>query len=424
MQLLEEMERVRAIPDFVRCWSVPESSEVYYEDLGLFEQRLEACEQYYEQFLTRRLSSWGRYAVLIEGWMAVVRAEIREGNHMKKMHQILTQNLINQPGLRSKLEATFAYMDEQDQEIAYQKVSLQRALERGEGICVDLFLPPMGRFARLLHGIEKIIVNQQNGLPISQFMEDFLSRTESPSQILIMYLVQHLCCKFADAEFTFDDDGRAFYSSHLGQEIELRELLDSWSTRVLSGRCRHDSLYIMKLVHEFDRLNNMDLPGLSILNFRPISDMLVENCLKTWGWNVFSIERIDFNANRLDLFMFYKHSWELLNRIKEIRFEGTDSVLTLLDIRSPNRLNSVDRLFFETNNPLLVDAYIQGKGLCLTYGNDWDFYHMTMNRIVFLQTLDRAMAVRGYQLIYSSRLLAFYLMLKVCEQAKLLPLVG
>lgn len=422
-ELLDRIERARASSDFVRCWLVPETPDLNLEGPDAFELRLKGCELYYKQFLARRFSSWGKFGALMRRWMDVVESEM-EINSIDKIHKILTNNLVNLPMLKFKLQQEINLPVDGDNWSRYQRMYLMQAFERGDGICVDLFLPPMGRFWNLLHGIDKIILNRTTR-PLSSFMEKFLNDV-IPNDLLIIHLSQHICDSNGDSHFVFHEGQDDFiYRNHLGHEDVMPDYIDMWLNQVLLGRCEYNNMFAMRLVHEFRRIMENDIYDISFIrDFKKISNMLFENCVRVVNKSSTIVQQLELAfANKERTFEIYRTSWKLMNLLHRwVQFHSTDTWLSLIDIRSARPVNAIDRLFFETNDPQMVDAYTQGTGLCLS--NRENIFRNEDERLLFLRTFDRLLSVRGYRPIHSSRLLAFYLMITICDQAYLLPLVG
>lgn len=414
----------RPMGDYNTCWLVPQFPDLGLEDLESFEMRLKTCQLYYEQFLTRRFSSWGRFEPLIRIWAKVFEDEIQE-NPISKVHEILTNKPVDLKNLSMRLQITINSVMSQSLWNKYEKMSLVRAYDRGDGICVDLLLPPMDRFWQLIDGIGMIILNYHdqntNGQgQMSEFMQNFLKRTRD-NDILIIHLVQNVCHQASEADFLLNQDNQFIYRNHLGEEKLFKDFIWMWSERVLSGFCEYDSLYAMKLAYQFHAIMENDVYDLGFMrHFKAISNMLIENCLKIVTKNSLILARLDMYWSLGDEdFKFYKTSWEVMHIINETNLQLSESWLSLINIRAVRSHNKIDKLFLESRDPFLIETYTQGKGLCSRYENY--FHNMDTDHLFLIRTLDKLVSVRGFQPTYSSRLFAFYLISKICELAYLLP---
>lgn len=420
IRLLSQIKRVRATPDYVKCWLVPEIPQVTLEDSKSFETRLQECEPYYRLFIVRRFSSWGKFASIIRHWTQVIEAEITH-NTIDRVREILTKKLINLPRLRSRLELAYTSIIETGSWDKYEKMSLRQTYERGDGICVDLFLPPMDRFWLLTKGLDEIIVNQTEQT-MSLFMKEFFHPF---NEILIIYLTQHICHQITEANFIMSDvpqDPQFIYQNHLGHERTFLDLIRAWTRHILAGKCEHELIFTMRLLHEFNRIMEYDIYDIRLIhNFKPLSHMLIDNCLKIVTKNWINLERsrhlIGGNLDDVELYEMYKWSRMLMKLVGEAELNSLESWISVIDIRGPHFINPIDRLFFETNDPQLMDVYTKGRGLCSSYNE-------TYRGLEFLRTIDKLMTIRGFRPIHSSSLIGYYLMSKICEQAHLLPLDG
>lgn len=417
------IESIRGNPYFERCWSLPRVPNLEEESTDDFERRLQQCQLYYKLIVARRFLRWGtKIGKTIHRWLQMINEEL-EVDPMRTIRIMLTEDLNRIPSLRSKLIESFVGLDLNqipiDNDMIFIRSRLKLDFERGYGVCFDMNSPPMDRLFQLLNGMTASILDQ-NRLR-SQFMETYLTQRDRQNRLPILlriYLLQVICKGLSNFHFDESIEGIITFSNNLAPPENLNSLLLNWRYRVLFGSCNMLDLFIFGLIQDSSQISLDELPEEITRYVDEISDLLVCNCMK-YMRIAFDQNHLDILPNGIESFRFYKTAMLFLHLCKRIALRDNHSSLNMLDIRSNDRYEEIDRFFLEYNDPYLVDAYTRGGGICETYKNLND---TTLLWVVWKGIVNRIIGAKHTQLRLSYRTLAWYLVKLVCEQARIIPI--
>lgn len=426
-------------PEFMRCWIEP---DLHAEDIAATERRFTECETFYSEFLSRRMATWISSSRPIRLWMRLIDDELNESqNRASTLVDITTESLNDNQSLRLRLANSYvdsiSLLEEQgrvDDAEFHMHWSMKRAFESGDSFCLEVHYPPMDRFYWLMQKLDDIILLEDDNLSISMKrilrpihdrpVDQQVRSDYSHSSLLLMYLLQHICRNLGVVEFELTPYGY-MATNNIGDRVLWHHIMWNWRNTVLIGQCDVYMIHMMRFAAQSNQFRNTYPDLFTLADFKELADLLVENCLKKTRKNSFHLLNLDEYYDEKVSFDFYKKSLSFLSYIRETPL-GNEvvSVAKNLDIRwSLDGPNRVERFFLAQDDPAWLDAYTHGAGICSVY---WltNLSSLGLYRTAFLRIIDKIFTIPGLELIASDRMIAFYVIWKICEEAFLLPFVN